>query len=155
MEKSAVIEGPYRYELSREWNNQKSKLRFLMLNPSTADALKDDPTIRRCINFAKGFGYGGIVVLNLFAWRSSKPLKHWNKDHIGPKNNDYIKRLCFEKDVICAWGNNAPVDRMEDVLDLLVEDMVFTYHLGLTARGMPRHPLYVPANTKIQKYMYL
>ena len=151
MEKSARIEGPYRYELSREWDSSKSRLRFCMLNPSTANALEDDPTIRRCIGFAKGFGYGGIVVVNLFAWRSTKPLKSWNFNHIGPRNDEFIHDLCFEKNVVCAWGANAPKDRVDEVMDIFDESMV-TWCLGLTKAGAPRHPLYLPSNSKLVEF---
>ena len=152
MKSSAVIDGPYRYELSREWDESSQRLRFCMLNPSTADALKDDPTIRRCIGFAKKFGYGGIVVVNLYAWRCTKPLKHWEYKHIGPKNNDYIERLCFERDVICAWGANAYGDRVEEVMDIFKNNGIETYHLGLTKGGFPKHPLYLPLNSQMQEY---
>ena len=152
MKATATIEGPYRYELSREWDESKSKLRFCMLNPSTADALKDDPTIRRCMGFAMKFGYGGIVVVNLFALRKTVPPKRWVKGDIGPKNDEYIKNLCFEKDVICAWGTKADEHRVADVMDIFENDGIQTYSLGLTKGHHPKHPLYLPKGAPMEVF---
>lgn len=145
MKKSATIVDNYRYDLIREWNEDRPKLRVCMLNPSTADAFKDDPTIRRLIGFASRENYGGIVVVNLYAFRSSKPL-NWKHDHIGPENNETIRRVCFDKTVLCAWGANAYEDRVEEVMDIFENNGIETVCLGTTKDGHPRHPLYVKAD---------
>lgn len=111
MEKTAIISdcGRYRYQLGRTWSDGPIA-RFIMLNPSTADATEDDPTIRRCISFAKREGAGAISVVNLFAFRATKPADMMKAtDPIGPENNDHLREWVghefgFAKLVIAAWG---------------------------------------------------
>ena len=97
--------GSYRYALTREWADGKC-VAWLMLNPSTADADIDDPTIRRCIGFARQWGYGRLVVVNLFALRATDPrVLVRNADPVGSKNDFYIAKAMKEaQEVICAWG---------------------------------------------------
>ena len=96
MKKHAVIsqDNKYRYQLSRIWDNEKPTVLFIMLNPSTADADADDPTIRRVVNFAKSWGYGGVFVGNLYAFRSTDPkgLKH-TEDPVGEENIAHVQTL--------------------------------------------------------------
>jgi hypothetical protein len=147
---SAVISacGLYRYELIRRWD-QGALLEFIMLNPSTADASVNDPTIRRCIGFAKRWGYGGIVARNLFAYRATSPavLVHVD-DPVGPENRDYLSRTDADATVVAwganpaavVWWNGYPFDWQRTVIQrprLLC--------LGTNANGSPKHPLYVPA----------
>jgi hypothetical protein len=119
MEKDALISPNkiYRYTLRRVWDNTKPDLIWIMLNPSTADAEKDDATIRRCIGFSQRFEYGGLVVVNLFAWRSSKPVpqSHWSPPYIGPANDHHILQNCLNKTVVCAWGAGGPQWRVNEV----------------------------------------
>ncbi len=83
--------GAYRYSLWREWDSRRPIVAFVMLNPSTADAAKDDPTIRRCASFARSWGYGSLEVVNLFAYRASEPKRlRQTPDPIGPANDDYL-----------------------------------------------------------------
>lgn len=146
MRKSAVLSGcgKYRYRLERVWDDSLNKVCFVMLNPSTADASEDDPTIRRCINFAKSWGYGGIVVVNLFAIRGTNPkvIKEV-ADPIGALNTHHIVNAAWDCDqVIAAWGaHGSHAGQDKAVLRMLFERPVFA--IKLTAAGHPGHPLYV------------
>lgn len=145
----------YRYILSRSWPGAEQRMLICMLNPSKADAVVDDPTIRRCIGFAEREGYGGITVVNLFALRATKPteLRRW-KDPVGPENDDWIKLVLSTHDkMVCAWGAHPFVDRrMEKVLDLARAEGRETYCFGVTASGYPRHPLYLPKTAELIPY---
>ena len=84
----------YRYSLKRVWNRQSSLVLFIGLNPSTADEINDDPTLTRCMDYAKRWGYGGVCVANLFAYRATKPTDMLRvKDAIGKDNNKWLKKL--------------------------------------------------------------
>lgn len=148
MKKGAVIDktGLYRYSLWREWDIDKSKVVFIMLNPSKADASIDDPTLRRCINFAKSWDYGSLIVVNLFAYRSSSPLELRQVEApVGKQNDRYLKKAIKSADrVVVAWGNNGKLMRRDRlVLELLSKLKVQPHCLGITKVGYPRHPLYV------------
>lgn len=122
-----------------------------MLNPSTADAERDDATIRRCRGFAQRWGYFGITVGNLFAWRATSPreLKRC-ADPVGQENDKTLQRIFHEEGVvICAWGNSSPCPgRASAVLNMIVEAGKVPYCLKLTMKGNPAHPLYVPGEIK-------
>jgi hypothetical protein len=149
--KSAFISecGQYRYELRRIWDESKPKVMFLMLNPSTADANIDDPTIRRCVAFAKSWGYGGILVGNLFAYRATEPkILLTVNDPIGQENLTYLKAMYNEsKIVICAWGNSKIVEKLGKKIGnyykILREIIERIYYLELSNDGTPKHPLYL------------
>jgi hypothetical protein len=148
MKKGAVIDkaGLYRYSLWRDWDMEKPKLVFIMLNPSKADANIDDPTLRRCINFANSWDFGSLIVVNLFAYRSASPLDlRQVDDPIGSQNDRYLKKAIKSADrVVVAWGNNGKLmqrDRL--VLELLSKHNIQPHCLGITKSGYPRHPLYV------------
>jgi hypothetical protein len=151
MLRSAVVSdcGAYRYELTRRWDITLPRVGWIMLNPSTADAEVDDPTIRRCIGFAKAWGYGGIVVRNMYALRATDPKAlRTHPDPIGRFNSSYLRRCAAEPVTVCAWGANAdPVDEQGTVGGLIVNG-VRLYHLGLTKNGSPRHPLYLKAGLR-------
>lgn len=148
---AAVIsgDGKYRYMLSRHWTQGSARAVWIMLNPSTADAAKDDATIRRCICFAKRWGYDGIEVYNLFALRSRHPTRiEMVEDPVGPDNDRWLRTAAQNKGkVIAAWGAcNTPLQlkRANEVIELLVRDQhVSLCALGFTKDGHPRHPLYV------------
>lgn len=146
--------GSYRYLLWRKWGGSLDGfLSFIMLNPSTADALKDDPTIRRCIAFAKREGLGGIHVVNLFAYRSTDPaaLKRVS-DPIGPHNDNFIKAQIYPgRVIVAAWGAISFQERIQQVLDMLREHG-HLYCLGTTKNGAPRHPLYLSASTPLVSF---
>jgi hypothetical protein len=143
-------DGVYRYSLTRRWTNAAHRrLVVIGLNPSTADAAQDDPTIRRCVGFAKRERCGGLVMLNLYALRSTKPAAIWqHPDPVGPENDSEIVRLVGSGDVVlAAWGANArDANRVESVLRLLPPVLC----LGTTKHGHPRHPLYVERSTPMQ-----
>ncbi len=146
MKKTALISdcGKYRYELTREWEDGPLCV-FVMLNPSTADASEDDPTIRRCIGYAKREGCGKLAVVNLFAYRATDPseLCEPGVEPIGPANNDYIEQWAKRfapKLVIAAWGQTDRGPRAGRVKWLLRD--VPLYALGVTKSGKPGHPLY-------------
>lgn len=134
--------GQYRYMLAR--GTGPRRLIFVMLNPSTADAELDDPTIRRCKAFAAALGYTGIIVLNLYAFRATQPADLWiQSDPIGPRNDAHIEQLASGDTVVCAWGVNAKPERVAQVAALLREAGAKLTCLGVTKSGAPRHPLYV------------
>jgi hypothetical protein len=149
MERAAVISpcGLYRYQLSRIWDDSLPRCLFAGLNPSKADGSQDDPTVRRMIGFARDWGYGGLFVVNLFAFRATDPKDMKTAiDPIGPENDDYIRRLTLYCDItIAAWGCHGDhLGRANQVIPWLRN----LHHLGLTKSGHPRHPLYLPKDTK-------
>lgn len=155
-------DGVYRYRLWRIWDDDLAPCAFVMLNPSTADATEDDPTIRRCTAFAKSWGAGGIVVVNLFAVRATDPVDLVSLDArgvnlVGPEADAHIRKVLSVADVVvCAWGKTLATwskpwrDRLDarvaEVL-ALVPRSVEVCSLGVTAGGHPRHPLYLRADT--------
>lgn len=143
---SAVIVGPYRYRLERAWEPAKARCAFIMLNPSTADARQDDPTIRRCIGFARKWGFGGLVVGNLFALRATDPRELLRAvDPVGPENDAHLLAIARTAGlVVAAWGTMAELrGRGAAVRESLEREGVELQVLGLTAEGYPRHPLYL------------
>lgn len=149
---SAIISpcGTYRYELRREPHDKYTTAGpalFIMLNPSTADASLDDPTIRRCRAFARRWDCAGIVVANLYALRATNPADLWaHADPVGPENDDHLRRLAREYEtVVCAWGANARHDRVEAVRRIFSGRHHRLMCLGITKAGAPRHPLYIKA----------
>jgi len=146
--------GHYRYSLSRNWA-WMAPLVFVMLNPSTADATHDDPTIRRCIAFAKRENCGGIQVVNLYAFRATSPklLLESSRDIVGPCNDAVLRSMAGATTVVCAWGANAPSDRARRVCEILDENSMCRVCFGLTKSGAPRHPLYVRADAPLVPYV--
>lgn len=154
MDKGADISecGRYRYRLWRRWSKEPF-VGFLMLNPSTADADIDDPTIRRCMGFARTLGYGGIMVTNLFALRTPSPkvLKAFEGDRVGhPVNRDFVRteaEACLK--TIAAWGNHGTLDSHGALVRNMLRVVgIELWHLGLTRKGQPRHPLYLRSDTE-------
>lgn len=146
--------GKYRYSLWRRWHPTDPLLRWMMLNPSTADASIDDPTIRKCIGFARRLGFGGIQVLNLFALRATDPKALFTAaDPIGP---DYTLRGLASGPIVCAWGAH----KMAAARGRKVASEIAFEHgaqsplmcLGKTKDGHPKHPLYVPYEAALQAY---
>jgi hypothetical protein len=139
-------DGRYRYSLTRNLGGDET-CTFVMLNPSTADAEQDDPTIRRCIRFARDWGYTRLKVVNLYAFRTTDPGFLWlQHDPVGPEN-DHAISLAFGGSslIVAAWGAHARADRVARFAEVF---RGWPMHaLGLTQRGAPRHPLYLPAST--------
>ena len=136
----------YRYTLWRIWE-KTDYVMFIGLNPSTADETKDDPTIRRCIGFARDWGFGGLCMVNIFAYRATLPEKMKKvADPIGPMNDYYIALCSMRSELnIAAWGvHGIHKGRDEEIRDLLPS----LCHLGLTKVGRPRHPLYLAKTTR-------
>lgn len=138
----------YRYRLERCWSSGP-RVGFILLNPSTADETNNDPTIRRCINYAKRWGYGGMVLGNIFALRSTDPnVLYTNPAPIGPENDAWLGRIAAEVggDVVCGWGaHGAWMGRGKAVLKSLLDAGYRPRHWTLTASGEPGHPLYLKA----------
>lgn len=154
-EKGAVLsdDGVYRYELTRRWG-PGPLVCWVMLNPSTADAEVDDPTIRRCMGFTRRWGHDGIKVVNLYALRATDPKElARHPDPIGPANFIWVRAAVSESPlVVVAWGASAPV-RGPGVSDVVVpaqRDNIPVRCLGRTKQGFPRHPLYVKADTPLE-----
>lgn len=133
----------YRYSLSRVWDEKLPRVAFVMLNPSTADDVKDDPTIRKCIGFAKRWGYGSIEVVNLFALRSRDPQAlRTAEDAVGPENDWHIHDCVGRASrVVCAWGTKGSLFRRAGSVARYIPEAMA---LRLTKDGHPEHPLYVP-----------
>lgn len=149
--------GTYRYHLWRYWDTTKPALVFIMLNPSTANAEEDDPTIRRCIGFAERLGYGGIDVVNLNAFRATNPVElRSTPDPVGPDNDQWMREVVFKAidsraPVICAWGTLGG-EQGKAVLFKLAFAGAKTKALGVTQDGHPRHPLYLPNSAVLIDY---
>lgn len=137
----------YRYVLTRKCSDNVGRCNFIMLNPSTADEINDDPTIRRCVGYTKKWGYSKLVVTNLYAIRATDPsILRYMFDPIGPENNEYIKKYALlSNKIICAWGNYG-VERGKEVMRIL--HGLPLYALGVTNKGQPVHPLYQRLDTK-------
>lgn len=145
----------YRYTLLRHLDPlARGTVNVIMLNPSTADANRDDPTLRRCIKFATRWGYARLVVTNLYAYRATDPivLRHLLQDAIGPANDEHLVREAKAAQlVVAAWGAGAEAGRVTWVRFLLADQGAGKlYCLGRTADGHPRHPLYVRARTPLE-----
>lgn len=157
VEKAATISGDglYRYGLHRWWG-WGDRLVFVMLNPSTADANQDDPTIRRCMGFARTLGFDGINVFNLYAFRAARPADLWLADEPtgGQRNDDLLREVLRQskaQPVVAAWGANAKADRVSTFMSWRGSERVLA--LGLTKAGAPRHPLYLRADARLGRYM--
>ena len=161
LDRNAVISacGRYRYSLSRLWDHHRPVATFIMLNPSTADAVGDDATIRKCMGFAHRWGMGGVLVGNLFAVRATDPRDLLKADDpVGPDNELHLERICREAGatgnggiVVCAWGASG---------GYMGQDQTFlgwcdgrwslqSHALGFTSQSQPRHPLYVPYDAEL------
>ena len=139
--------GQFRYSLTREFGGESTCL-FIMLNPSTADVEQDDPTIRRCISFAKREGFGRLEVVNLYGFRSASPsVLFAASDPVGPANDREIEATLDRADsVIAAWGNHAEQERVTKVSGLIRRSGKVSNCFGLTKLRQPKHPLYLPSD---------
>jgi hypothetical protein len=156
--KPAVIStcGKFRYLLTREWGTGGEVATFVMLNPSTADAEKDDPTIRKCVAFSRLWGCGKLQVVNLFAFRATNPKDMMNaEDPVGPENSRYVKQAVGGAGgpVVCAWGvHGRHLDQDLAMLRWLAEAGVEPLALAVTKGGHPKHPLYVPSDAPLRPF---
>lgn len=150
-------DGLYRYTLHRRWDEAKPTVNFIMLNPSTADAAKLDPTLRRCLGFADSWGYGGFVITNLFAYRATNRLVlRTVEDPIGPDNDAHLLEQAQQSDiVVCGWGTDGRLrNRDASVLLMLLKNKIAVHYLRLTVEGRPGHPLYLPSNLTPQPWSH-
>ena len=153
MKRTAVIsrDGTYRYALGRMWDIQRPVVLFVGLNPSTADHRVDDPTIRRCIQFASDWGFGGLAMANLFAFRTPSPrVLRRAANPVGPRNDAWLRRLVDEAELtVAAWGNHGDhMDRDRQVVKMLRKPKC----LAITKRGRPKHPLYLPKSAELRDF---
>lgn len=141
--------GTYRYRLWRRWGPGATVL-FVLLNPSTADAEHDDPTLRRCAGFARSWGLGGLELVNLFALRATDPRRlRQAPDPVGPDNDRHIRAAARGADLVVAgWGNQGARTERAAVVAHLLERKRTLHCLGVTRLGQPRHPLYVTAEVR-------
>ena len=136
----------YRYLLTREWQAGGRKALFVMLNPSTATEVQNDPTVERCERRARALGFGGFRVTNIFAFRATDPkVMRAQADPVGPGNDAAIaESAAWADQIICAWGSHgAYLARGAAVTQLLRATDKTLSHLGLTQGGEPKHPLYI------------
>ena len=159
LDRGAVIseDGLYRYSLWRHWDACADVMVFIMLNPSTADAEVDDPTIRRCVGFAKREGCGGIEVINLYALRATKP-RHL-LDHPDPEgpSNASVWRVILDYyhrgPIVAAWGSHIHMGGLPASRAFWEQGMGRMLKcLGITKGGDPKHPLYLAADTPLQRF---
>ena len=147
--------GKFRYSLSRRWSDGPRVLAYVMLNPSTADASLEDATIRRCISFAQAHGFDALEVVNLFAYRATKPADLRKTGYlVGPDNDAHLRRVCSSADTICvAWGANVKgLERPGVVLSMLRELGRPICCLAITKSGYPQHPLMLPKIAQLQLF---
>lgn len=145
------VSGRYRYSLWRAWSAYHPKIAFVLLNPSTADEEKNDPTIRRCIGFARAWNFGSMEVVNLFAYRATDYRELFKiSDPIGEENNHFLMQVVERcSTVVVGWGARGTLfDRDLQVMPLLA-GRKNVYCLGITKDGQPRHPLYVKGDTRL------
>lgn len=156
MKGSAIIseDGRYRYRLDRGRKDSGGNVCWIMLNPSTADAVKDDPTIRRCWGFTGKWGQSSLTVVNLFAYRATSPKDmKAATDPVGPENDKYILEAMRESIVaVAAWGQHGTFrGRAGEVRQMLMDEKISLYCLGRSKTGQPKHPLYIPYTVEPQE----
>ncbi len=141
----------YRYSLERRWDKGLPTVMFIGLNPSTADETVDDPTIRRCIGFAINWGYGSLIMTNLFGLRSTDPRGLLNvKDPIGRCNDMWLDRAYSTSDlVVAAWGAKGHLFERDLQVSKRLEDL---HCLGTTKGGHPKHPLYLRSDIQPRRF---
>jgi len=155
--KTAIISpcGHYRYLLTRHWDADLPVIAFVGLNPSTADARQDDNTIRRCIAFARAWGYGSLQMINLFAYRATDPEQMMRQDNpIGPDNMKYVHRIVETADmVVAAWGVHGHLTAQEMSFMSLANKANRVIHcMGYTKHGAPKHPCRLPNGLMLEPF---
>lgn len=154
MTKSAAVLSPcrtFRYSLTREWGSGPAVL-FVGLNPSTADEATDDPTIRRCIGFARAWGFGRLEMANLFAFRATDPSDmRAASDPVGPDNDRHLRELATACQMaVAAWGASGTFRSRDVQVRVMLPRL---HYLRLTKAGHPGHPLYLPAHLRPTPWM--
>lgn len=143
--------GKYRYALFRVWDSGPTRVMFVGLNPSTADATNDDPTIRRCVAFAKSWGYSGLFMTNLFAYRATAPREMLSAiDPVGSTNDLALTTLAsVAKITVAAWGAHGTHRNRHIAVQAMIPNL---HYLRLTKSGHPGHPLYLPGDLQPKPY---
>ena len=148
----------YRYRLvDPELGSGEGTCLFILLNPSTADEERSDPTVTRCKGFARGWGYRRLIVANLFAFRSTdRSVLKRVADPVGPENDRYILQAARESDVvIAAWGADGSIlERGRCVYSRLTDERIPMLCLAKNVNGEPKHPLYVRRSTTPSRFQY-
>ncbi|GHO96088.1 hypothetical protein KSF_061360 [Reticulibacter mediterranei] len=150
----AIIEDAYRYRLWRTWDTDRPSLVWILLNPSMADEHTDDPTLRRLLRFSQTFGYGGLVLVNLFAWQTPDPrLLSTVPDPVGPKNDHFIQEAVTQTEqIVIAWGNGGRYLHREQAVLALLSSVPLSC-LNVTRCGSPVHPLYQPRTRSLMPFL--
>ena len=145
--------GLYRYSLTRRWDSGVGRCVFIGLNPSTADAKVDDPTIRRCMGFTRNWGYNELIMVNLFAYRTPHPeLLKKALDPVGPNNRRAVTRSCQSATlVVAAWGAHGTFLDQADRLST-IWSQIPVHCFGTTLSGQPLHPLYQRTDAKLTQF---
>ncbi len=158
---SAVISecGKYRYRLDRDFGSGPLVC-WVMLNPSTADGHEDDATIRKIRSYSRAWGFGSLVVVNLWAWRATDPKAiPFHRDAVGPLNNEHVATALAESSrVVCAWGVNHQAkhpQRARIMLDAIERAGRVPEALRVSKDGHPCHPLYLPGKLKLAPLAHL
>jgi hypothetical protein len=152
---ACIWDGPnkeYRYVLYRVWDKSKPKIAFIGLNPSVADERQDDNTVRKCINIARREGYGSMIMLNAYAYRSTDPKALTiQPDVVGNHNDHHIAKECKDANkIVIAWGNHATDDRHAMLLKVLEGHQLYCF--AKNNNGKPKHPLYVSLKAPLLLY---
>jgi len=155
LKKDAILSASrkYRYALWRIWDESKDKAMFIGLNPSTADEKEDDRTIKRCISYAKQWGYGGIIVGNLFAFRTPSPKDMMaSDDPVGSENDQWLRRLADDADMIVAiWGNSGYYLNRSEAVAAMFPNL---HCLKVTGSGQPHHTRGLPDGIRPSIYKH-
>ena len=132
----------YRYALWRTWDDSKPYVMIVGLNPSTADEARDDPTLTKCIKFAKYWGYGGVCMANLFAFRATKPSDMMaSSDPVGLENDSWLSKLSKDAGiVVAAWGNDGSHLGRSSAIKAMLPNL---HYIKMNKSGEPAHPLYL------------
>ncbi len=136
----------YRYSLTRIWDDTTPRVLFVMLNPSTATEVQNDPTVERCERRARTLGYGAFCVCNIFAYRATDPkIMRAQTDPTGPENDNAIKEAAvWANDIVCGWGTHGEHMGRGPVVEKILRNQPKPLtHLGLSKAGHPKHPLYI------------
>ncbi len=145
----------YRYDLTRVWDNSGRKVLFLMLNPSTATEIQNDPTVERCERRSRALGFGAFRVCNIFAFRATDPkVMRAAADPVGPDNDNVIlQAINWADEVVAAWGAHGEHMARGAAMEKLLRGQSKTpKHLGLTKAGHPKHPLYISYQTQPESW---
>ncbi len=143
----------YRYRLARIWYPERPVVNFIMLNPSTADQYQLDPTVTRCLRYAQRWGFGTLIVTNIFAYRSTDPTALYTlNDPVGPENDAYLRKAAEQAELrVAAWGTHGALHNRHEAVLAQLADFSLTA-LGVTQGGFPKHPLYLRADVQPHPY---